>query len=125
MVCHTGSGVGTTAGREIRVEAKLPARDLSLLPQRRSVTSAGPRSAPRRSGGRLPNHHVVRTAFNRAINILEPNAPTPARPLAFFAHFGTNRAQRQTGTRWRCGMRLTIKPMNRQAEYNPNKRRAD
>jgi hypothetical protein len=40
MVCHTGSGVGTTAGREIRVEAKLPARDLSLLPQRRSVTPA-------------------------------------------------------------------------------------
>jgi hypothetical protein len=41
MVCHTESSVGTTAGREIRVEAKLPARDLSLLPQRRSVTSAG------------------------------------------------------------------------------------
>jgi hypothetical protein len=41
MVCYTESRVGTTAGREIRVEAKLPARDLSLLPQRRSVTSAG------------------------------------------------------------------------------------
>jgi hypothetical protein len=41
MVCHTESRVGITAGREIRVEAKLPARDLYLLPQRRSVTSAG------------------------------------------------------------------------------------
>ena len=71
MVCHTGSGVGTTAGREIRVEAKLPARDLSLLPQRRDERRP-PIRRPRRSGGGCriitwsgPHSTVLSTCWSR------------------------------------------------------------
>ena len=116
MVCHTGSGVGTTAGREIRVEAKLPARDLSLLPERRFVTSAGLRSARGgvRGGCRMitwsgPHSTVLSTCWSRM-------RPHQHGTRTFFAHFGTNRTQGQNGDTLEGGMRRTIKPAKPRAE---------
>jgi hypothetical protein len=102
--------VGTTAGREILLNgSKIPARDLSL---RAEITP------PIRDERRPLYHHVVRTAFKRAISATcwsrMPHTSTATR--TFFAHFGTNRTQGPNGGIWRCGMRRTIKLTSRRIQ---------